>query len=142
MISGLFVNSVYIYFIISGNDAIHQLAIGRNSSLRVTITPMNGGVVSFKIYHQFYVFGEDQNYTLQVANPGSGSLGIWNHLLKLTASNYFSFKYLKKNNLIFDCPYICRAIIRLYMNFDNHCYSNIHKLLYNLRKIKLRGIFK
>ncbi|XP_065935400.1 ficolin-1 isoform X1 [Magallana gigas] len=57
-----------------GNDAIHQLAIGRNSSLRVTITPMNSSFVSFKMYHQFYVFGEDQNYRLQVANPGSGSL--------------------------------------------------------------------
>lgn len=66
------------YVIISGNDAIHQLSSGRNSSLRITITPMNGGFVSFKMYHQFYVFGEDQNYTLQLANPGNGSLGTSN----------------------------------------------------------------
>lgn len=57
-----------------GNDAIHQLAKGRNSSLHVTITQMNSGFVSSKMYHQFYVSGEDQNYTLQVANPGNGSL--------------------------------------------------------------------
>lgn len=62
---------------------------------------MDGGVVSFKMYHQFYVFGEDQNYTLQVANPGSGSLGISNNLLELTASNNFSFKYCKKNKPYF-----------------------------------------
>uniref|UniRef100_K1RIL7 Uncharacterized protein n=1 Tax=Magallana gigas TaxID=29159 RepID=K1RIL7_MAGGI len=59
---------------VNRNDAIHQLAIGRNSSLRFTITPMNGSVASFKIYHQFYVFGEDQNYRLQLANPGNGNL--------------------------------------------------------------------
>lgn len=75
--SSLIVNSV-IYFIILGNDAIHQLATGRNSSLRLTITPMNGGVASFKIYHQFYVFGEHQKYTLQLANPGNGNLGTSN----------------------------------------------------------------
>nr|XP_034322128.1 ficolin-2-like isoform X4 [Crassostrea gigas]XP_034322129.1 ficolin-2-like isoform X4 [Crassostrea gigas] len=57
-----------------GNDAIHQLANGRNSSLYVTITPMDGGVVSSKMYRQFYVSGEDQNYRLQLANPGNGSL--------------------------------------------------------------------
>lgn len=62
---------------------------------------MDGGVVSFKMYHQFYVFGEDQNYTLQVANPGSGSLGISNNLLELTASNNFSFKYCKKKQTLF-----------------------------------------
>lgn len=66
------------YFIILGNDAIHQLSTGRNSSLRITITPMNGGFVSFKMYHQFYVSGEDQNYRLQVAKPGNGSLGTSN----------------------------------------------------------------
>lgn len=64
-----------INFIISGNDAIHQLSTGRNSSLRITITSMNGGFVSFKMYYQFYVFGEDQNYRLQLANPGDGNLG-------------------------------------------------------------------
>lgn len=57
-----------------GNDAIHQLTNGRNLSLRVTITPMNGGSVSFKMYHQLYVFGEDLNYTLQLALPGNGNL--------------------------------------------------------------------
>lgn len=77
LIRSLFVHSV-IYFIISGNDAIHQLANGRNSSLLVTITPIKGGFVSFKMYHQFYVFGEDQNYRLQLANPGNGNLGTSN----------------------------------------------------------------
>lgn len=57
-----------------GNDAIHQLANGRNLSLHVTITPLNDSFVSFKTYHQFYVFGEDQNYRLQIANPGNGNL--------------------------------------------------------------------
>lgn len=80
----------FINFIISGNDAIHQLANGRNSSLYVTITPMDGGVVSSKMYHQFYVSGEDQNYRLQLANPGNGSLSTSN-------SNIFTVKrYIKK----------------------------------------------
>nr|XP_019922925.2 ficolin-2 [Crassostrea gigas] len=57
-----------------GNDAIHQLTRRRSSSLRVTITPIKGGSASFKMYHQFYVFGEDQNYTLQLVNPGNGNL--------------------------------------------------------------------
>lgn len=57
-----------------GNDAIRQLTFGRNSSLRVTVTPMDGGVVSFRMYHQFYIDGEDQNYRLQIANPGSGNI--------------------------------------------------------------------
>lgn len=57
-----------------GNDAIRQLTFGRNSSLRVTITPMDGGVVSSRMYHQFYIDGEDQNYRLQIANPGSGNI--------------------------------------------------------------------
>lgn len=77
LISSLFVYSV-IYFIISGNDAIHQLANGRNLSLHVTITPLNDSFVSFKTYHQFYVFGEDQNYRLQIANPGNGNLSTSN----------------------------------------------------------------
>lgn len=79
----------FINFIISGNDAIHQLATGRNSSLRITITPMNGGFVSFKMYHQFYVFGEDQNYRLQLANPGNESLGTLNRNI-LSLNIHFS----------------------------------------------------
>lgn len=75
----MYINCLFdYYFIISGNEAIHQLTTGRNSSLRVTITPMDDGVVSFKMYHQFYVFGEDQNYKLQLASPGNGSLGTSN----------------------------------------------------------------
>lgn len=58
-----------------GNDAIHQLTFGRNSSLYVTITPMNGSDLSFKMYHQFYLFGEDQNYRIQIGNSGSGNIG-------------------------------------------------------------------
>lgn len=95
LISSLFVNSVYIYFIISGNDAIRQLTFGRNSSLRVTITPMNSSLVSFKMYHQFYVSGEDQNYRIQVANPGSGNIGTSNHLFQLTVSNYCHLSIVK-----------------------------------------------
>ncbi|XP_065942406.1 microfibril-associated glycoprotein 4-like [Magallana gigas] len=57
-----------------GNDAIHQLTTRRNSSLVVTVTPMNSSLVSLKLYYQFYIDGEDQNYTLQIANPGYGNL--------------------------------------------------------------------
>lgn len=76
-----------------GNDAIHQLTNRGNSSLRVTITPVNGGSVSFKMYHQFYVFGENQNYTLQLANPGNGNLD--DCLL------YNSYKYYKLTGMQF-----------------------------------------
>lgn len=78
------------HFIISGNDAIHQLANGRNLSLYVTITPLKDGFVSFKTYNHFYVFGEDQNYTLQLANPGNGNLGTSNSnifILNITAAD-------------------------------------------------------
>lgn len=77
-----------------GNDVIHQLTNGRNSSLRVTITPMNGGSVSFKMYHQFYVFGEDQNYKLQLAMPGNGTLDdclLYYNYGKLTGMQFSTF---------------------------------------------------
>lgn len=77
-----------------GNDAIHQLTNGRNLSLRVTITPMNGGSVSFKMYHQFYVFGEDLNYKLQLAVPGNGNLDdvlLYSGGLRLTGMQFSTF---------------------------------------------------
>nr|XP_034321773.1 microfibril-associated glycoprotein 4-like [Crassostrea gigas] len=89
-----------------GNEAIHQLTTGRNSSLYVTITPMDGGVVSFKMYHQFYVFGEDQNYTLQVANPGSGSLDdrlVWNDADFKTTGMQFSTFDVDNDKYIHNC---------------------------------------
>lgn len=89
---------------------------------------MDGGVVSFRMYHQFYVFGEDQNYRLQVANPGSGSLGTSNHLLKLTVSNYCHLSIVKNTPyfLFFLCL-SCNNKFKLYMNVDNYCYGNIKK---------------
>lgn len=46
---------------------------------------MNGSFVSFKMYHQFYVSGEDQNYRLQLAIPGNGTLR--DHLVDVVVYN-------------------------------------------------------
>lgn len=136
----MIVNSV-IYFIILGNDAIHQLATGRNSSLRFTITPMNGSVASFKIYHQFYIFDEDQNYRLQLANPGNGNLGtsnsnIFSCSISFTDINellrvYLLRKYQSNTHLKNLIYILFRAMINLYMNIENYCLDNFYKLLYN-----------
>lgn len=56
---------------------------------------MDGGDLSFKMYHQFYLFGEDQNYRIKAANPGSGNIGTSNHLLRLTVSNYRHLSLVK-----------------------------------------------
>lgn len=56
---------------------------------------MDGGDLSFKMYHQFYLFGEDQNYKIQVANPGSGNIGTSNNMLRLTVSNYCHLSIVK-----------------------------------------------
>lgn len=60
---------------ITGNDVIHQLTKDRNSSLYITITSSYNGMVSFIMYNQFSIDGEEQKYTLRVADPGYGSLG-------------------------------------------------------------------
>lgn len=57
-----------------GNDVIHQLTKDRNSSLYITITSSYNGMVSFIMYNQFSIDGEEQKYTLRVADPGYGSL--------------------------------------------------------------------
>lgn len=57
-----------------GNDAIHQLTKGRNSRLVVTINLRQSNLTLYQVYGQFSVCSEDQNYKLNLANPGNGSL--------------------------------------------------------------------
>lgn len=56
-----------------GNDVIHQLTMGRNSSLYVSITSTNK-TISHTVYGQFSVFSEKQNYRLHIADYKNGSL--------------------------------------------------------------------
>ncbi|XP_062596671.1 ficolin-1-like [Saccostrea cucullata] len=57
-----------------GNDVIHQLTKGSNSSLYVSITLQNGTTL-YERYHQFSVSGEDDIYKLFLGGPASGTLG-------------------------------------------------------------------
>lgn len=61
-------------FFYSGNDVIHQLTKGRNSSLYVSITSTNK-TISHTVYGQFSVSSEEQNYSLHIADYKNGSLG-------------------------------------------------------------------
>lgn len=56
-----------------GNDAIHQLTKGRNSSLYISITSTNK-TISNTVYGQFSVSREEQKYKLHIADYENGSL--------------------------------------------------------------------
>ncbi|XP_061190974.1 fibrinogen-like protein 1 [Saccostrea echinata] len=57
-----------------GNDVIHQLTKGNNSSFYVSITLRNGS--SFhELYHQFSVSDESDKYRLFLGGPAIGTLG-------------------------------------------------------------------
>ncbi|XP_062595943.1 fibroleukin-like [Saccostrea cucullata] len=57
-----------------GNDVIHQLTKGRNSSLYVSITLTNGTTL-YELYNQFSVSGESDKYRLFLGGPATGTLG-------------------------------------------------------------------
>ncbi|XP_062621676.1 angiopoietin-2-like [Saccostrea cucullata] len=57
-----------------GNDVIHQLTNGRNSTLYVYITLKNGTTM-YERYHHFSVSGESDNYRLYLGGPATGTLG-------------------------------------------------------------------
>ncbi|XP_061191066.1 ficolin-2-like [Saccostrea echinata] len=57
-----------------GNDVIHQLTKGSNSSLYVSITLRNGQTL-YELYHQFSISDETDNYKLFLGGPATGSLG-------------------------------------------------------------------
>ncbi|XP_062601178.1 microfibril-associated glycoprotein 4-like [Saccostrea cucullata] len=57
-----------------GNDVIHTLTKGRNSSLYVSITLKNGTTL-YERYHLFSVSGESDNYRLYLGGPATGTLG-------------------------------------------------------------------
>ncbi|XP_062614772.1 microfibril-associated glycoprotein 4-like [Saccostrea cucullata] len=57
-----------------GNDVIHQLTKGNNSSLYVSITLKNGTTL-YELYHEFSVSDESDNYRLYLGGPASGTLG-------------------------------------------------------------------
>ncbi|XP_062593539.1 ficolin-2-like isoform X3 [Saccostrea cucullata] len=57
-----------------GNDVIHQLTRGRNSSLYVSITLTNGTKL-YELYNQFSVADETNNFRLFLGGPASGTLG-------------------------------------------------------------------
>ncbi|XP_061191064.1 ficolin-1-like isoform X2 [Saccostrea echinata] len=57
-----------------GNDIIHQLTNGNNSSLYVSITLSNGTTL-YEIYRQFSVSDETDKYKLFLGGPATGTLG-------------------------------------------------------------------
>ncbi|XP_062592613.1 fibroleukin-like [Saccostrea cucullata] len=57
-----------------GNDVIHQLTKGRNSSLYVSITLTNGKKL-YELYNQFSVADEINKYRLFLGGPATGTLG-------------------------------------------------------------------
>lgn len=63
---------VTIFNFFSGNDVIHQLTKGTNSSLYVEISPRRDNYTFYQVYRDFSISSEDQKYKLQLANPGNG----------------------------------------------------------------------
>ncbi|XP_061190467.1 fibrinogen-like protein A [Saccostrea echinata] len=57
-----------------GNEVIHQLTKGRNSSLYVSITLRDGRML-YEYYDQFSVSDEADNYRLFLGGPAAGTLG-------------------------------------------------------------------
>ncbi|XP_061190464.1 ficolin-2-like [Saccostrea echinata] len=57
-----------------GNDVIHKLTKGRNSSLYVSITLKDGRML-YEYYDQFSVSDESDNYRLFLGGPATGTLG-------------------------------------------------------------------
>ncbi|XP_062572629.1 fibroleukin-like [Saccostrea cucullata] len=57
-----------------GNDAIHQLTKGNDSSLYVTIKLRDGRTL-YELYDRFLVSSETENYQLFLGGPASGTLG-------------------------------------------------------------------
>ncbi|XP_061191062.1 microfibril-associated glycoprotein 4-like [Saccostrea echinata] len=57
-----------------GNDVIHKLTKGRNSSLFVSIALQNGTTL-YELYQQFSVSDESDNYELFLGGPATGTLG-------------------------------------------------------------------
>jgi hypothetical protein len=58
---------------ISGNDVIHKLTKGENSSLYISITFQNDTTL-YKVYKQFYLSDEKDKYRLLVTGGHNGSL--------------------------------------------------------------------
>ncbi|XP_061191005.1 fibroleukin-like [Saccostrea echinata] len=56
-----------------GNDVIHQLTKGNNSSLYVSITLVNGTTL-YELYNRFSVSDEAGKYRLFLAGPATGTL--------------------------------------------------------------------
>ncbi|XP_062603444.1 microfibril-associated glycoprotein 4-like [Saccostrea cucullata] len=57
-----------------GNDMIHQLTKGKNSSLYISITLRNGTTL-YEHYQEFSVSNESDNYRLFLGGPATGTLG-------------------------------------------------------------------
>ncbi|XP_062590163.1 fibroleukin-like, partial [Saccostrea cucullata] len=56
-----------------GNDVIHQLTKGKNSSLYVSITLSNGTLL-YQLYNQFSIYDEANQYQLFLNGPATGTL--------------------------------------------------------------------
>ncbi|XP_062584891.1 ficolin-1-like [Saccostrea cucullata] len=57
-----------------GNDVIHQLTKGNNSSLYVSITLQNGKRL-YELYEKFAISDEAEKYKLFLAGTADGTLG-------------------------------------------------------------------
>ncbi|XP_061190658.1 techylectin-5B-like [Saccostrea echinata] len=57
-----------------GNDVIHQLTKGNDSSLYVSITLVNDTTL-YELYNRFSVSDEEENYQLFLGGPATGTLG-------------------------------------------------------------------
>ncbi|XP_062608617.1 fibroleukin-like, partial [Saccostrea cucullata] len=68
-----------------GNDVIHQLTKGNNSSLYVSIT-LQDGTGLYELYEKFAISNETENYKLFLAGPARGTLG--DSMLTTAYSNF------------------------------------------------------
>ncbi|XP_062579575.1 fibroleukin-like [Saccostrea cucullata] len=57
-----------------GNDVMHHLTKGRNSSLYVSLT-LKHGTTLYEVYHQFSISEEAEKYRLFLGGPANGTLG-------------------------------------------------------------------
>ncbi|XP_062609969.1 fibrinogen-like protein A [Saccostrea cucullata] len=107
-----------------GNDVIHQLTKGRNSSLYVSITLTNGTKL-YELYNQFSVADETNKYRLFLGGPATGTLG--DSMLHTGVSYYvlsgMSFSTPDRDNDRYSSVNCAADSIRRGGWWFNHCHS-------------------
>ncbi|XP_062578374.1 fibroleukin-like [Saccostrea cucullata] len=89
-----------------GNDAIHQLTKGKNSSLYISITLVNGTTL-YQLYNQFSISDEADKYQLFLAGPTTGTLGDSMYKTRRSSADLsgmaFSTPDRKNDKCVYDC---------------------------------------